>query len=77
LPAEHEVQAVAFRPDGRALAVVEGGGDLWLPDLTQLTDPYAGLCADVGLPGPHDWSTYAPRESEPVANGSCLQWSDS
>ena len=59
---------VAFSPDGKLLAAAHSDRSIQLWKVPLFTNPYTGLCADVGSPTQGEWAQYA--SSEPVP-GAC------
>jgi len=47
-----------FSPDGKQLATAEDGGTARLWEVTQFTDPYEALCANVGPLTRATWDKY-------------------
>ena len=58
---------VAFSPDGKLLAAAHSDRTIQLWKVPLFTNPYTGLCADVGSPTQGEWAQYASSEPLPGA----------
>ena len=65
--ASNGIDSIAFSPDGALLATTDESGSVRLWRLSIFTNPYAALCADVGLPSAAEWQGYASGEPRPTA----------
>jgi WD40 repeat protein len=56
---------MAFSPDGKTLATVNGDGGVLAWPVSIFANPYMTLCSEVGPLSALDWQQYAPGEPEP------------
>jgi WD40 repeat protein len=66
-PSVNGVDGVAFSPDGTIVAGADADGTVVLTRTSWLTDPYSGLCTEVGSPSSGEWAKYAPGEPQPAS----------